>query len=157
MRAQLVVVLGVEALDGCVLDRPVHPLDLAVRPRVVRLGQPVLDPIGFADHVEAHRPRIDGVPVPGLLGELDAVVGQYGVDLTGNGFEQMLEEFPGSLSISRFNKLSDRKLGSSVDADEEKKLSFSGLHLGNVEVEEADGVALEFLPLGLVALDIRQT
>ena len=104
------------------------------------------------------------------------------MDLIGNGFEQGLEEFPGSLSISRFNKLSDSKLGSSVDADEEKKLSFSGLHLGNVpsrglhanhcraaDVENPplgdasiacrpmDGVALEFLPLGLVALDIRQT
>jgi hypothetical protein len=43
-----------------------------------------------------------------------------------------------------------------VDADEEVELSFGGLHLGDVDVKEPDGVALELLPLGLVALDIRQ-
>ena len=75
----------VEALDGRVRDRAV-PLpgnclpanreldgfDLAVRPAGIRLGPPVLDPVGLTDHVEAHWPRIDGVRVPGLLGELDA-------------------------------------------------------------------------------------
>jgi hypothetical protein len=72
-----------EALNGRVLDRAVHPLDLAVRPRMVRLGQPVLDAVGLADHVEAHGPGGDGVPVPRLLGELDAVVCENGVDLMG--------------------------------------------------------------------------
>ncbi len=33
--------------------------------------QPMLDPVGFADHVEAHWPRVDGVSVPRLLCELD--------------------------------------------------------------------------------------
>ena len=34
MSAQLIVLVVVEALDGCVLDGPVHPLDLTVRPRM---------------------------------------------------------------------------------------------------------------------------
>ena len=68
---QLVVV--VEPFDGRIFDCPVHAFDLAVGPGVVRLGQPVLDGVGFADHVEAHRPGIDGVPVSGLLGEFDAI------------------------------------------------------------------------------------
>ncbi len=38
------------------LDRPIHPLDLAVGPRMVGFGQPMLDRVGLADHVEAHRP-----------------------------------------------------------------------------------------------------
>ena len=56
MRAQPVVVVVVEALDGCVLDRTVHPFDLAaiqendppdrflifMASRVVGLGQPML-------------------------------------------------------------------------------------------------------------------
>ena len=33
------------------------------------MAEPCLD---LADHVEAHRPRVDGVAVPWLLGELDA-------------------------------------------------------------------------------------
>ena len=56
----------VEALDGGLLDYAIHPLDPlpgnrllasdergAVGPRVVWLGQPMLNPVGFADHVEA--------------------------------------------------------------------------------------------------------
>ena len=73
MGLELVVADVMEPFDRRVLNRTVYPLDLAVGPRVVGLGQAVLDPVGFADHVEAHRPGVDGVPVAGLLGELDAV------------------------------------------------------------------------------------
>jgi hypothetical protein len=116
----------------------------------------VLDAVGLADHVEAHWPGVDGVAVPGLLCELNAVIGENGVDLIGHGLEQVLKELPGSLSVSCGNELSDGELGRPVDSHKEKELSLGGLHLGNVDVEEAYGVALELLPLGLVALDIRQ-
>ena len=70
MGPQLIVRFVGEWFHRRVLDRSVHTLDLAVHPRVLGLGQPVLDPVGFADHVEAHRPGIDRVPVPGLFSEL---------------------------------------------------------------------------------------
>jgi hypothetical protein len=54
VRPQLVVALVVEAFDGGLLDGPVHPLDLAVGSWVVRFGEPVLDVVGRADHVETH-------------------------------------------------------------------------------------------------------
>ena len=73
---QLGMVVVVVPLDRRILDRSVHALDLPIRPRMVGFRQPVLDAVGRADHVEAHRPRIDGVPVPGLLCGLDAIVGQ---------------------------------------------------------------------------------
>ncbi len=73
MHAQLIVAVVVEPLDGCFLDRAVHPLDLAVGPWVVGLGQPVLDAVGLADHVEADWSGGDGGAVPGLFGELDPV------------------------------------------------------------------------------------
>jgi hypothetical protein len=41
-----------------------------------------------ADYVEAHRPGVDGVPVPRLLGELDPVVGENRVDLEGYGLRE---------------------------------------------------------------------
>ena len=72
-----------EALDGRVLDRAVHPFDLAIGPWMVGFGQPVLDPVGLADHVKAHRPGVNGLPVPRLLCELDAIVGENGMDLVG--------------------------------------------------------------------------
>jgi hypothetical protein len=41
-----------EALDGCVLDGAVHALDLPVGPRLVDLGEAVLDVVLPASHVE---------------------------------------------------------------------------------------------------------
>jgi len=43
----------VKTFDRRLLDGLVHPLDLTVGPRIVRFGEPVLDVIGLADHVEA--------------------------------------------------------------------------------------------------------
>ena len=73
MRSQLIVGFVVEPFHRGVLDRAVHPLDLTVGPRMVGFGEAMLDPVGLADHVEAHWPGIFGVAVPGLLGELDAI------------------------------------------------------------------------------------
>lgn len=73
MPAQLIVIVIVEALDGGVLDGPIHPLDLAVRPGMVDLCEPVLDAMFVADAVED---VLKGMPVAGPVGELNAVVGQ---------------------------------------------------------------------------------
>ena len=145
------------SLDRRVLDRPVHPLDLAVGPRMVGLRQPVLDPVCLTDHVEAHRSGDDRVPVPRLLCKLDAVVGQDCVDLVGHGLEHVLQELPGGASVGLLDELGYRELARAVDADEQVKLALGGLNLSDVDVEEADRVALELLPLWLVALDVRQT
>lgn len=157
MSTQLIVVFVVEPFHGRFLDRPVHPLHLAIGPRMVGLGESVLDAVRLADHVEAHWPGVDGVPVPQLLCELNAIVGKNRVDLVGYGFEHVLQELPGCLSVRCRNQLGDSELGRPVDSHKEKELSFGGLHLGNVDVEEADGVPLELLPPGLVTLHIRQT
>ncbi len=156
MRAQLVVAFVIEAFDGRLLDRPVHSLDLTIGPRMVWLGQAVLDPICLADHIEAHLARIRCVPVPGLLGELDAIVGQDRVDAVGNLLEQVLKKFPGCLAIGLFDKLGDRELAGSINAHKEIELSFLSLNLGDVDVEEADRVTFERLALWFVPLDIRQ-
>jgi hypothetical protein len=99
---------------------------------MVGFGQAMLDPVRLADHIEAHWPRVDGVPVPGLFGELDAIIGKNRVDLVGHGFEHVLQELPGRLPVSSCNELSDSELGSSVDTDEKVELSLGGLNLGNV-------------------------
>lgn len=52
MAAELVVAVVVVALDGRVLDRAVHPFDLTVGPRMVRLGQPMLDAMALAGPIE---------------------------------------------------------------------------------------------------------
>src|SRR4051812_45767139 len=68
----------VEGAYRRILDGPVHPLDLAVGPRVVWLGQPMLNAVGQADPVEAvHAGGREASPV----GELQAIVGEHRVDL----------------------------------------------------------------------------
>ena len=147
----------VEAFDGRLLDGSVHPLDLTVGPRMVRLREAVLDVVRLTDHVEAHLARPGGVTIAGLLGKLDAVVGQDRVDAIGYGLQQMFEELPRRSSIGLVDQLGNRELAGAVDADEEVELAFGSLHLSNIHVEEADRVALEALSLRLVPLDVRQT
>ena len=74
MRAEVVMAIVVIPFDGRVFNRAVHALDLSVRPRVVWLGQAMLNAICSANHVKPHGPGIGGVPVAGLLTKLDAVV-----------------------------------------------------------------------------------
>ena len=118
--AKLVMVLVVEAFDRRFLDGTVHSLDLAIGPRVVWLREAVLDTVGLANHVEAHGPGRDGVAVPGLLGELNAVVGENGVDLIGHCFKHVLQELPGRLPVRLIDELGHGKLACAVDADEQK-------------------------------------
>jgi hypothetical protein len=157
VRSQLIVGFVVEPFDRRVLDRPIHQLDLAVRRGMARFGQSVFDPVRLADHVEAHRPGIVGVPVPGLLRELSAVISQNGVDVIGHRLKHLLQELPCRFSVSRRNELSDRELGRPVDADEQVELALRRLHFRDVDMKEPDGVTLELLPLGLDTLDIRKT
>ncbi len=154
--AQLIVDVVMKAFDGRVLDRAVHPLDLAVGPRMVLFCQAVLDPIDLADHVEAHWPRIDGVAVPGLLCKLDATVRENGVNLVGHGSEHVLQELPRGLAIRFVYELGYVELTRAVDADKEIELSLHRLNFSNINVEEADGVALELMALRLVPVDFRQ-
>lgn len=76
--------------------------------------------------------------------------------LAWHGLEHVLKELGSRLSVSSCNELSDGELGCAVNANEQIQLALGGLHLGDVELEEADGVAFELLALRLVAFDIRQ-
>ena len=65
----------VEGFDGCFLDGSDHAFGLAVGPRVIRLGQPMLDAVSRAGAAEDMAdPALRGALI--AIGELDAVVGQ---------------------------------------------------------------------------------
>lgn len=125
--AALIVAVVMEALDGRVLDYAVHSLDLAICPRMVQPGQPVLNPVGFADHVEAYRPGVDGVPIPRLFGKLDAIIGENSMDLIRRSLEHILKELTGRLPVCFVDELRHGKLAHAVDADKQIQLAFSGL------------------------------
>lgn len=78
------------------------------------------------------------------------------MDAVGYGFQRVLEELPSRSPVSLVDQLGDRELAGAVDADEQVQFAFGGLHLGNIDVEEANWLALEALALRLVALDVRQ-
>ena len=132
----------------------VHALDLSTRPWMVGLCQPVLDTMRVTDHVEAHLAGVNLVPVSGLICELDAIIRKYGVDPVWHGLQEVFEKLPRGLSISFVDQTGHRELAGSVNCDKEIQLPFCCLHLSYIDVEEPDWVALELLPLWLVAVDI---
>lgn len=137
------------------LDRAVYSFDLAIGPRVIWLGEVVLNSICFADHVEPHLPRICSVPVAGLFGELDTIVSEDPMNEIRDSFEQMFEEFQRCLAIRLFHESGDCKLAGPVYANKELWLSLRRLDPSYIDMEIANGIVFELLPLRLVALDIR--
>ena len=135
-----------------------HPLDLPVRPGMVELGEAMLDAIFLAAHREhvGHVSRGGALSVARRIAELDAVVGQDRMDLVGNGLDQGDQEGGRRDPVRLRDELGEGELRGSIDRNIQMQLAFRRLHLSDVDMEEADRVALE-LPLGrLVALDIRQ-
>ncbi len=74
---QLCVIVVVKMLDGCFLDRSVHALDLAIGPWVFHLCQAMLDIVVITTPVED---VMEGIFMPFLIGELDAVICQNRMD-----------------------------------------------------------------------------
>lgn len=156
MFPQLVVAVVMVALDGRLLEGPVHALDLAIGPRVVWLGEPMLDVVRPADLVEA----VDAVQgsrastVLRQLGELDAVVGQDDVQAVRTSFDERLQEGAGHGPISAFVQLGEGVFGCPVDGHPKVPFAFAGANFRDVDMEEADRVGFEGLLAGLVAADL---
>jgi RHS repeat-associated protein len=129
MLAELVVVVVVEAFDRCVLDGAVHALDLAIGSGVLDLGQPVLDAVLLAAHVEHVRDEGCGraFSVARREGELDPVVGEDSVDPVGNCLDQCDEEGRGGDPVGFRLQLDEGEFARAVNGYEEMKLAFGGV------------------------------
>jgi hypothetical protein len=166
-RAQLVVRGVVEALDGGFLDGAVHALDLTIRPRVSRLGQTVCHIVlgaGEFERVGAEEllagqhlfDLVRGPRVAAGLGEVGAIVREHGVNPVGHSRDQVSEEVAGNAAGDPLMQLNEGERGRAVDGDQQVELALLGSQLGDVDVEVADGVALELGPLRLVAICVGQ-
>lgn len=149
MRSELFVALVVILLDCRVFDRAVHAFNLAICPRVVWLGQTILNAIWVANHVEPHGPRIGGVPVARLLAELNAIVRQYLMDFVWYRFQHDLQKLPSCLAVGFVDQLCDGKLAGSVNCHKEIQLALAGTKLRDIDGEVANRIAFEFCRLGL--------
>jgi hypothetical protein len=145
-------------LDGGFFEGPVHPFDLTVCPRMVRLGEPVFDAVLLAQQVEHAGPPPGRRPRPVLwqVAELNAVVSEQGVDLVWDGLDQGFQERCSYGPIRPVVQLGISELRRAVDRNKEMKLSFLGSNLRDVDVEEADWVGFEDLSPRLVPFDLRQ-
>jgi hypothetical protein len=102
---------------------------------MVWFGHPVLDPVRLADQIEPHGPRIDGVPVSGLLCEPDTVVPQDRVDLVRRRLKGAFKVLPSCLASGFLGQLCHRGFAGAVDGHKEIELAVFGPDLGNVDVE----------------------
>lgn len=149
----------VVTLHGGFLDGSVHALDLAVGPGVIGFGQTMFDSTAKTDAVEGMTTEASrwSSAVPGQVGELNTVVGQHGVDAIGNGRNQRFQKRGSSAHVCAFDQFNKGELRGTVDSHEQIEFAFSGANLGQVDMEVADRVALELLPVGLAAFHFRKT
>ena len=98
---------------------------------------------------EAYWPGTDGGPVAGLLGGLDAIVGENGADRAGRDFEHVLQGLPSGAPVGLFNALGHGKFARAVDSDKETELALGRLHVCDINVKEPDRIALSFWRPGL--------
>ena len=140
---------GIEPLDRCFLDGAVHALDLSIRPRVPRLGQPVRHIVLGAGEFERVGAKellvgqhlLDLVRGPGVaarLGEMGAVVGEHGVNPIGHGRDQGAQEAGRNAAGDPLMQLHEGELGCAVDRDQQVKLAL----LGSDFREQDDGEGL---------------
>ena len=79
------------------------------------------------------------------------------MDFIRDGFDKGDQESRGGDTVGLFNELSEGELRGAVDRHEEIELSFRRLHLGDVDVKEADRLALKLFLCRSVAFDVRQS
>ena len=149
------------------LEGLVHAFDLTVRPRVPWFGQSVVDGVLGAGILEPVRPEeftgIDGdadarggrADVSWCC-EVDAFVGQHGMDFVRHGFDEGAEEVAGDLPGGFLVQFGEGELRDPVDGDEKEELALLGADLGDVDVEVAGRVSLELLLVRLTVGDLGQ-
>ena len=160
MSSELSVVVVMISAHGGLLDSAIHAFDLAVGPRMIGFGEAVFDAVAAASPVEGMPAQQSGdaLPVPGQIGELDAVVGEHGMDVVRDRLDQSVEKVRGGLGVGSLDEPGDGELGSAIYGDEEVELSFGGGDFGDVDMKVANGIGFElFLFTGCgVAFHLRQ-
>jgi hypothetical protein len=88
--------------------------------------------------------------------EVHSVVSKHGMDLVGHNLDEGLEKVREDPCRGPLLQLDEDEPRGSIDSDEEIEFALPGTHLHDINMEVADRIGLELLPLGLVTLDIGQ-
>ena len=142
-----------ETFNAGFFDGPVHSLNLSVSPRMLDLGESVFNAMRSAD---AAKNVITSVSITSAIRELDAVIGQYRMEGIWHCLDQIAQELCSNHLACLGVEFGKSELRGSVNGHKQIELAFGCLHLGNVDVEIADGVALELFLDRLVAPNLWQ-
>ena len=153
MLAKLFVILVMETFDGSFFDGPVHSLNLPVSPRMFDLGEAMFNAMLSADTAKN---VIASISIASTVRELDTVIGQYRMQGIWHCLDQIAQELGSNHLAGLGMEFGKRELGGSVNRHKQIELALGCLHLGNVDVEVADRVALELLLDRLVAPNLWQ-
>ena len=128
-----------------------HPFGLAVGPRVVRLGEPVLDAVLRTDTAEDMAdPAQRTALVP--LNELHPIVGEDGVDPIGHRLDQHTQErCRGELRRPPIDT-GEHQLRGAIHRHIKKALAAFVAQFGDVDMEVADLIFFELLRLLTIRL-----
>jgi hypothetical protein len=89
-------------------------------------------------------------------GEVGAIVGEHGVHLVRRRRDQRAQKVSSDLSCGFLMKLSESELAGAINGHEQVEPSFLRVHLGDVDVEVADGISLKPLLGRLGTRHLRQ-
>ena len=153
MLAKLFVILVMETFDGSFFDGPVHSLNLPISPRMFDLGEAMFNAMLSADTAKN---VIASISIASTVRELDTVIGQYRMQGIWHCLDQIAQELGSNHLAGLGMEFGKRELGGSVNGHKQIELALGCLHLGNVDVKVADGVALEPLLGRLVAWHFGQ-
>ena len=143
---ELLMAFIMEPLDGGLLDRSVHPFDLAVGPWMSGLGQAMVNIVLGTRILERMSPNrltvldrsfdlCGGRADISRRCEVRSVVGQHDMDLVRNGLDQGFEKVscdtPGGLLV----QLDEGKLRGPIDGDQKIELSLFGTNLSDIDVK----------------------
>ena len=145
------MVFVVITLNCCLFDRPVHALDLSIGPRMLDLGESVLNAMFAADAVKN---VLASKSVPFLIGELNAIVSEDDVDPVRHCGNQIAQKLCRQHLASLGVQFDIGKLAGSINGNKEKEFALSRLNLSNVDMEITNRVKFKLLLRRLVALDI---
>lgn len=145
--------------DSRFLDRSFHSLDLAVGLGMLDFGEPVLDPVVTATDAE-HVHHVSGSRPIGVARrerELDAIIGQDGMDFVGHGRNQRDQKGGRRCPACFGNQLDEGELAGPVYRYVTIELAFGRAHFGDVDVEVPNRIGFELLLRFLVPCHFRQS
>src|SRR5687767_13739306 len=112
MLTKLLMRVVVVTVNCRLFESAIHALHLTVRPGMIGLSQAMLDTLFGTDAIKQQR---ESVTVCWAIGELNAVVGQKGMDFVGHSSDQVTQELGSDRTGHAFVQFSEGKLGCAVN------------------------------------------